>query len=103
MGYDIGVSTSQASAATSGAPIYVDAAINFAPVYPANVSQTGEETADATAVATTKSPGATTDVGTPATASGLVGTTGTATGSSSMLWIVLLVAGAGVLWFVLKK
>jgi hypothetical protein len=100
MGYDIGVSTSQASAATSGAPIYVDAAINFAPVYPANVSQTGEETADATAVATTKSPGAGTSVGTP-TNSGFLGTT--ASGSSSMLWIVLFVAGAGVLWFVLKK
>jgi hypothetical protein len=99
MGYDIGVSTSQASAATSGAPIYVDAAINFAPVYPANVSQESNPVADATAVATTKSPGAGTSVGTP-TASGLVGTT---SGSSSMLWIVLLVAGAGVLWFVMRK
>ena len=100
MGYDIGVSTSQASAATSGAPIYVDAAINFAPVYPANVSQESNPVADATAVATTKSPGAGTSVGTPATASGLVGT---ATGSSSILWIVLLVAGAGALWLVMRK
>jgi len=92
MNLDLGIAASGASSAESGGPFYDDASINFGSRYAGAMDQSNSPNTTSDATASERAPSG---VGT--------GAQYVTSGSSSMLWIVLLVGGAAAVWFIMRK